>query len=313
MATRRARLGAMLTLALAASLQAGPAMAQRAGAAVDPDTVTVGTIFHVAVRVVAPAAAAVEFPDSLAVAGDVAVAGRREILLDTLNGELSWTAIYPLAAWRPGSQPLPRVRVGLTDRAGTRTATLELPPVFVASVLPADTAGIDPQPPKGVVGGDGFPWLRAGLLLLALLLLLLLVYLWRRWKASRAVALPAAVLSPRERALAEIAALRDTGPGMVGDWPLLYTRLSEVVRRYLVSIHPGLGFDLTTLELMARARGVIEPAAAEPLVRFLLDADLVKFARATPGRDRADADLARAAAWVRSYPPAPPVAEERVA
>ncbi len=53
--------------------------AQQIRAAVSPDTITVGDVAQVGVRVTAPANAAVSLPDSLPIAGDIENAGRPDV------------------------------------------------------------------------------------------------------------------------------------------------------------------------------------------------------------------------------------------
>ncbi len=115
--------------------------AQEVRTAVVPDSILVGDIFRVAVRVTVPAGVVVVFPDTLAVPDDVEAAARRELSVDsTADGEVSYTAVFPLAAWRPGSIELPPARLTLrgsgrargrsrhgSDRSGSRRSCRKTP------------------------------------------------------------------------------------------------------------------------------------------------------------------------------------------
>ena len=138
-ATAALALGALVGLAL-------PVAAQTPRVAVKPDTVTVGEVFRVAVRVDLPPGTTARFADTIAVAGDVEnAAPMRRVDGTGSDGDARATAVYRLSAWRPGTIPLPDVPVGLAEEDGTaRTVVARLPSIRVRSVLmraPAPRAG----------------------------------------------------------------------------------------------------------------------------------------------------------------------------
>ncbi|MFW6078425.1 MAG: hypothetical protein ACODAE_02310 [Gemmatimonadota bacterium] len=158
----RAGLPAVLALGLGTAA-AAPGAAQQARAVVSPDTVSVGDVFRVAVRIDVPADAVVRFEDTLAVADDAgdlenAEPVRRFEETGADDGR-SVTAVYRLSAWRPGTIELPDAVVTIRGSDGPeRTIAAPLPAVHVLSVLPADTAGVEPREAKDVVGGERRLW-----------------------------------------------------------------------------------------------------------------------------------------------------------
>ncbi len=289
---------ALVLLALAAA----GAHAQRVSTAVVPETITVGDIFHAAVRVELPPGAEAVFPDTLALAGDdVEAAGRARVRVDSAGAGRIATAVYPLTAWRTGTElQLPSLAFTIRDGSAEEVVRTTFPPFSLSSVLPADTAGIEPKPAKDVWGANRvwWPWLiAAGVLLLALAAA---YWLWRRRQPREVVDVEPAV-SPREAALARLADLRTAGFVERGEMKPFYSAITTALRAYLEAVDSELGADLTTSELAGHARRRGAPPALLELLRLLGGADLVKFARARPDAPQAYRDLEAARHWIEAY------------
>lgn len=294
---KRLVLAAMLLLPSAVNAQQAPLVA------VVPESITVGDVFHAAIRFDLPAGASIAAQDSLDLPADVEHAGRYTVLIDTAGGVRRGTVLYPLAAWRPGNYNLPAVRVRISDESGARDVDVKLPSFSVRSVLPPDTAGIKPKDAKDVLGANRLWW---PLLLLALLLLAALIALYMWWKRRNAKedAAPVVVLPripPRQAALAQLEALRREGLLERGELKLYYARLTEILRRYTATLDGSWGVDLTTSELAARIRRASTGTDGLDLVRILGTADLVKFARATLPRAAAAADIDASQSWIERF------------
>ena len=135
---------------------AAGAQAQQPQTAIVPDSITVGDVFHAAIRLTLPGNARLVAPDSLMPVEDLENAGRREIRRDTTTQQT--TLIYPLTAWRPGSYELPPITVQIVSDGAASTIDVSLPSFTVRSVLPPDTAGIEPKPAKDVLGANRVWW-----------------------------------------------------------------------------------------------------------------------------------------------------------
>ncbi len=281
-------------------------------AALGADTIRVGDLVPVAVRVSVAPGERVAWPDTLPLAGSEAEnAARVRVRVDTLaDGRLEAEAVYAVTPWRTGEVELPQLAVGVVaGDESVRTRTVPLPVLRVTSVLPDDTAGIGPKPAKGVVGPS---WAWTSILaavLAALAVLGALVWWWRR-RYPPELALEAPRADPRERALGRLDAALQAGLLEQGAMKTFYTRVSHAVRGYLADLDPDWGDDLTTTELLGRFRRQVTRTDAAALAELLRPADQVKFARRQPDATTARAEWQRARDWVASWPPPLPEREE---
>lgn len=268
---------------------------------VQPEQVTVGDPFRVALRVRVPAGTRVVFAevvdgDSLQAAAPMAV--------DTADAGAP-AALFTLVAWIAGAPLQATVPLRIIGPDGVaRLQTVALPLPEVVSVLPAAGEPVAPRPAKGLVVPSMFAvgsvWWWLAVLLGALAALLAALLLLRRQRDG----LPAAPFDSRAWAAAQ---LSDTGAGALlrtGDFVELHRRVSRVLRVYVSQLDSSLGPDLTTTELLAQAaaNGWSEDAI-EGLREMLGAADRVKFAAHHPAAAEAEAHLAQARGWVEIHPP----------
>jgi hypothetical protein len=294
------RRGALL---LAFSAMAATGLhAQTVQVGLSPRTIHVGDVFNASLQVTLPAGTLLFVPDTLDVTGDVENAARKRVHVDTLqSGNLHYLITYPLTAWRPGTDTLPPIVATLRSASGETTLNVRMPIVTVESVLPADTANIEPKPPRDVWGANRLWWPFVVAALLALLLIGLLIWWWRR-RRQRKEEEPAPVpivIQPREWALRELDRIAAARLIERGDLRHFYIELSEVLRKYLALLDHNWGTDLTTNELSSRL--IVMKIAPGALFGLLDRADLVKFARQRPPSDQARKDLESARAWVQAF------------
>lgn len=292
-----------LVPALALIAAGTPLTAQSVSTAVVPETITVGDVFQAAVRVELPPGAEPIFPDTLALSGeDIEAAGRVRVRVDSVAGTRHATATWPLTAWRTGTEmQLPDVSFAIRTGGAQEVVTASFPSFVLNSVLPADTAGIEPKPAKDVWGANRvwWPWLLGAAALL--IALAVAYYLWRR-RRPRAVAVDTEpYISPREVALTKLAQLRDARLVEHGEMKAFYSGMTGALRTYLEAVDVDLGADLTTSELAGRTRRRGAPGPLLELLQILGRADLVKFARARPGAADAYRELDDARAWIERY------------
>ncbi len=300
---------------LEAQSGAGPGASVQAALGVD--TAWVGDVVPVVVQVPVAPGERVAWPDTLPLAGaSLENAARVREWADTMpDGSPARTAAYAVTPWRTGELPLPAVAVQVAGGVTSpREVRVPLPPLLVASVLPPDTAGLEPRPPRDVLG-PSWAWGRiAALLLLGALVAAGLAWWW--WRRRRSALAPAPsrepAIPPRARALAALRETRESGLVERGDMKGFYTRVAEAVRDYVAALEPVWGEDLTTTELLARFRAEVGPSESAGLREVLAPADQVKFARRSPDRETALAEWETARAWVAGFdwPPPRPVTEE---
>jgi hypothetical protein len=206
-----------------------------------------------------------------------------------------------MVAWRtgPGGTLPVQARILAADGSVQRVAVrLRMP--FVRSVLPADSANLQPKPPRDVYGVER-DWrallMIAGGLLVALAALLYYFLVLRKRRPKRRAVPPdarAAALAALERARASGLAERDVHA--------FYAEVSGALRRFAAAVDGGWSPHLTTTELIARMRERgVAPGEVEPLGRVLQTADLAKFARWPVGAEVAARDWGAARAWVQGF------------
>lgn len=295
---------ALAGLALAHLGSPSAASAQDVRTAVIGDTIRVGDVVPVAVRVTVGRGERVAWPDTLPLTGETAEnAARVRERRDTLpDGRVALTGVYRVTPWRTGEVTLPEVTLDVVSgREIAQTLTVSLPRLDVLSVLPADTAGVEPKPAKGVIGRS-WSWWPILLALLALLALIAALMWWRhrRRAAGEGVQL-APPVPPRERVLARLQEAREAGLIEQGAMKDFYTRVSDALRDYLADIGPGWGEDLTTTELLARFRAQVGADHARQLEGLLRPADQVKFARRRPDASTATDEWQAVRDWVLAF------------
>src|SRR5690242_5029793 len=179
---------------LVASLLAPPAaLAQRptripvqAGAVVDRDSVTVGDVVTLLVRVRAPRGATVNFPSAVDSLGPVQSLEPPTVRdgSDTLD-YTDRVATYRLAAWDVGTLPIRLGEVLVQTDDDERRVQLTLPSLIVRSVLPADTTLRIPKPARPLLPVRApMPWWWWLVAALAIIAIGLGIWWWRRRRAG---------------------------------------------------------------------------------------------------------------------------------
>ncbi len=293
-----------LRLAFAALLvlcaQAAPA--QQVRSALTRDSANVGDIIGVAVEVMVPFGWELTTPDTLPISGDVENAAHRRVRIDTLqNGGYRYLITYPIAAWRPGSYPLPKLTAALSANGQQRSIEITTPTLTVASVLPADTANIQAKPPRDVWGASRLWWPLVLLALLLVAVIAALIWWWRRRRkhVQEEPIVIAPPISPKEWVLQEIDRIVAARYLDRADFRGFYIDLTGVMRTYVSRLDSAWSTDLTTTELAGHIGASGAPVAA--LFGVLNRADLVKFARHRPISSEAHADIEALRKWVDTF------------
>ncbi|HEU4721594.1 MAG TPA: hypothetical protein VFS59_09565 [Gemmatimonadaceae bacterium] len=266
-----------------AAVPATSTITVQAGAAVDRDTVTVGDVVRLTVRVRAPLGATVSFPtglDSLAPVQALEPPVVRDGADSTVVDRI---ATYRLSAWDVGPQPIRLGDVVVQADDGDRRVVLTLPRLFVRSVLPADSAQRVPKPARDLLGVRApIPWWWWALAALAALALGLLIWWWIR-RSRRAMRPTGDPFADAEAAFVRIERLRLPEAGEPGRHAALMT---DVLRRYLAARLESASLAQTSGELLAAMRGV-STVPFDRLRRLLGEVDPVKFAAAPLAASRA--------------------------
>jgi hypothetical protein len=268
----------------------------QAGITLEHDTVTVGDVVRLTVRIRAPRGATINFPAAVDSLGPVQSLEPPSVRdgADTAAAA-DRVATYRLAAWDIGKQPIKLGDVLVQTDDGERRVTLVLPSLFVRSVLPADTTLRVPKPARPILeAAVPIPWWWWALLALALLLIGLLAW----WIVRRRRGVAGGTGDPfvdANAAFERIEKLRLIDAGEPGRHAAL---MADVLRRYLADRLEVASLAQTSGELQAAVRSV--PTVPHDALRSLFGSvDPVKFANAPLAADRARSIGEEAKAIVR--------------
>lgn len=280
---------------------------------IEKDSVRIGDPFRVFINVRAPRGASIEFPETLDSTGTVQSIDPRAVFSQPDSTSFSQNAVYRVAAWDIGRQPiqLSDVVVKLGDR--TRTIPIIGRAVFVVSVLPADSASRVPKPARAIFEDPFIPWWFWALLA-AIIAALLGAWWW--WRRRRRGANVAEIVDPYLRALRDFERIERLGLVDAGERTRYVTLVVDVLREYIADRVSGAPLSMTSTELLT----VTQHAPTLPhdrLLRILNEADLVKFARRPVSAERAR-DIGREARAIVEHEhvasqPVPESAEEKAA
>ena len=323
----------MWACAIACVLLCPPLAAQSTfQARLSADTVDVGEVFELRVRVLVPAGSVIHFPDTVATTEVLESFGPvRWSAEPEPAGGATLTLVYPVMAYGAGMVAVPGFDVfvspsgsgaegarlpggsvvGAWDAAPTRGAAYVRPlrvprrGVWVTPVFTPEQveAGIEPMPSADVLGSSWhWPSAAAGLLFTSLLAVVV-VRTARAWMELRARSgrdgTPWTPQASRQQALVELDRLLQEGLHANGRTHELYTRSSSVVRRYVERLHPEYSAAFTSSELMGRL-GTHGTNGYESATLFeqMGTAEVVKFGRLRPERREAEAHVLSLRAWV---------------
>jgi len=267
----------VLLLPAAAEAQRPTRIPVQAGAVVDRDSVTVGDVVTLMVRVRAPRGATVNFPSAVDSLGPVQSLEPPTVRdgSDTLD-YTDRVATYRLAAWDVGTLPIRLGEVLVQTDDDERRVQLTLPSLIVRSVLPADTTLRVPKPARPLLPvRTPIPWWWWLLAALAIIAIGLGIWWWRRRRAGE-LPPPGDPYGDAEHEFDRIEKLRLVEAGEPGRHAALMT---DVVRRYLAARLEHASLALTSGELLAAVRGA-PGVPYERLQRLLGAVDPIKFARA---------------------------------
>jgi len=203
----------------------------------------------------------------------------------------------------------------LTDEDGTRRyVESEQVSIAVESTVLDDLSSAELRgsgPPWSIIEPDMRPiWIAAGVVGAGLLALALFLLIRRRRRHRRAVEAmePIEVRDPWDVALERLSRIAEDGaPDDEKARRDVYYRLSEIIRQYLGARFRFESLELTTSELLARLDRLELPSSLDrdALEAFLLDCDLVKFARYAASDVEFDETIERARAVVEQTRPRP--------
>ncbi|NQU43522.1 hypothetical protein HQ520_09560 [bacterium] len=219
-----------------------------------------------------------------------------------------------LTTFEFGEQTLPEFEIVYTEGSETRAEGISAGTIEVKPVLAPPVEGETPQarpvrPPLAISLRPSDFLIPAGLLFLGLFLVGVLVWGIRRRKPRRTrPETVRSLLPPDVEALHALAALETEDAARRDPVKFFYTRLSDILRRYLGRRYGFDALEMTSWELTEQiGRLGWSVGLFELLARDLSESDSVKFARyAPPVPNRLEA-IERVRRIVRETKPAPVV------
>lgn len=281
---------ARLVTSLAAAMlvvRASTAQAQiQTGITLDRDTVTVGEVVNLVVRVHAPRGSVISFPSAVDSLGAVQALEAPVVRdgADSANAA-DRIATYRLSAWDVGQQQIKLGEVLVQGSAGDRRIALDLPALFVRSVLPKDSAQRVPKPARPLL--DAVPAVPWWYWAVAAAIVLLLCYLvWRLVDRRRRKGKgPVDPFGDAKMSFERVEKLKLLDAGEPGRHAAL---MADVLRQYLSARVAGVSLALTSHELMEALQA--SPTVSVQRLKALFGAvDPIKFARAPISADAAKA------------------------
>lgn len=250
---------------------------------IEKDSVRVGDPFRVFINVSAPRGATIEFPAALDSTSTIQSIDPRAIFPQPDSNGFSQNAVYRVAAWDVGRQP-----IRLTDivvRVGDRTRSIPIigRSVFVVSVLPADSAGRVPKPARALFEDPFIPWWFWAALAAVIATLLGLWWWWRRRQRTVTVA---EIVDPYLRAQRDFARIENLGLVDAGERTRHVALVVDVLREYIADRFAGAPLSMTSIELLSATQQA-RTLPHDRLLRVLNEADLIKFARRPVSAERA--------------------------
>ncbi|MBA3338851.1 MAG: hypothetical protein H0T54_03730, partial [Geodermatophilaceae bacterium] len=282
-----------LCLAPALAMAQGVSGVQ-AGVALERDTVVVGQVVQLTIRVRAPRGSTIGFPAAVDSLGPVQSLEPPIVRDGADSASADRIAVYRLAAWDVGRLDIRLGAVVVQSAAGEQQLAVPLPTLFVRSVLPIDTTKRVPKPPRALLfapaGSPWWWWLIAAAVAVGLLFL---AWWWRRRRMT--IGESGDPFADAQAQFARVDALGLLDAGEHGQYAALMT---VVARRYLSARVPSMSMAHTSDELLRAAAD--SPVVPRDGLRALVEeVDPVKFAHAPITRDRAEAAGARARALVQ--------------
>ena len=210
------------------------------------------------------------------------------------DGRTKSTSKFVLSTFTTGDYVIPPIPVMFIMPDSSRKVILsQAVPIKVNSLLAAgaDSADIRPlKAPYEFKRGLRPYYFWGGLILLILASCAILIWLRLRKKKGGVEALD---LRPAwEIAFERLALLKQQSLDAEGKYKQYYIELTEIAREYLGRIYDINVLDMTTEEfLLLFKERQLPPGLPEDIGRFLRHADLVKFAKFVPERERAESDF----------------------
>ena len=275
---------------------------------VDLTQVTVGDLIRFTLTVTAGPGVEVDLPEPEPDLDEFEILGHEAAGPVEEEGNRVWTVAYTLALYETGSFEIPPVPVNYRgDGIQAGSVETQAHSVRVESTLSDDAKDIlDIKGPLEIPRSlwSLWPWAVAALAVAALVFL----YLRRRGGEAPSAVSREPRLPPYDEAYQALCRLRDSGLLEEGQLKPYFTRISEIIRRYLERRYLIHAMESTTTQLLDQLRKTALALDDVQLFRdFFPCCDLVKFAKYAPPVPEQERVTALAFRILEATRPAEPV------
>ena len=303
----------LATLLLLAGVPAAAQNTPTVTAHAEPDSILIGDRFDLVIDVEKDLVQVVEFPEFEDRDGKIEVV--ESLPVDTLERDgrrLKLRKRYRLAAFDEGRYNLGTARVLYADKNILDTLSSRDSVYLEVTTFQIDSTS---QSIYDLKGQRTLPFrfreIRGYVLwgLLALALLAAAAYALHRWLAARGKRLgdlfkPAPPLPPHVAAIQALEALHNQKLWQNNRHKQYYSGLTDILRTYIAARWDIGAMEMTSDEIIDAMRAEELPDKARmDLTAILRDADLVKFAKATPPAEETEADYLKAYYFVEETKP----------
>ena len=291
-----------------------PANAPKISGTVEPDSIGIGDRFLFTIEVERDLMQEVYFPDFKQSVEHYEMIEDRPV--DTLSREgrrLKLRKSYLMAAFQEGiHKVLPEVMYldkNIIDTLRGEDTLRLMVTTFQIDSTSHTIFDIKPQRTLKFKFGEisGYvTWTIIAIIIVVLLFLIAKRILAHYGKSFSDIFKPAPPLPPHEIALRDLKKLHSERLWQEGNHKLYYSGLTDILRAYIAGQFGVGALEMTSDEIIEAMRGVEIPQKQKmDLTELLRDADLVKFAKATPEAEANEAAYTMALSFVEQTMPQP--------
>jgi len=250
---------------------------------VSAESLRVGDEFTIVVKADYPEEIKLSEPAAKAVEGAFVLKSEPQLKSKIRNGRKYNEYTLTLSVFDTGEFETPSFEFFWYDREGNQqTAVSPSGKIYIRSVLPADTTGIDI---KDIIGPKPLPtrWWMYILIALAVLAVGSVIY-WLYRRRIKAVEIPETPPEPPyDIAIHRLIQLKDKNLPGKGKIKPYYSELSGIIRQYLQGRFDIVAVEATTYELKKRLKHPELPKEKSvTTLKILNRSDMVKFAKHIP-------------------------------
>jgi hypothetical protein len=255
---------------------------------VDRNEMRIGDVFHLTITVTHDPGIAVHSPDQNLELGQFQIKDILPRQTETLSdGKLQETITYELSTYFTGTFEIPAFDLNFETPEG-QSGTISTTPIEinVVPLTPEESENLDIRDIKDPVllEGESRLWMVITGIIVITLILIAGYFLWRYYKNRGKVVPVGPSLTPQEKALQELAHLRDTQEIYEQkQYKVFSTRVSEIIRIYIQERWLINAMDETTEEIIfnLKTTGLPEDIRTK-FQEFFSSCDLIKFAKHEP-------------------------------